>query len=306
MIQRYDQIREESQSIICNEKFCIEVRKTSQTIFVEHSVICIYWVSFYGSFLIFFCVLRIHQSNGGLQTVSFEGTSILELSADTFQTKNHGKEVVILKNCKITCIRMYAFENMRRMVEVNLSDNKISKLVQHTFSGASTLAKIMLYRNRIETIEPGTFDLPRLTYLDLSYNALTTIPVKLFHFAAKLVVLLMGYNRLRMDNAFINELPAGLQLIEWVPYPNYDIAIFGRFKRLHTLKLGQGSTATYAWPLVPMKSIQILELTPTDGYDIEKFTARRHLFPNLRDLILSSNIVERGRAESEPLLYRFK
>ena len=62
-----------------------------------------------------------------------------------------------------------------------LTDNRIRDLSLESFSKYGSLKYLYINENMVQTVEEGTFaQLPNLEVIDLSSNALTTIPLEIF------------------------------------------------------------------------------------------------------------------------------
>uniref|UniRef100_A0A1B0D661 Uncharacterized protein n=1 Tax=Phlebotomus papatasi TaxID=29031 RepID=A0A1B0D661_PHLPP len=90
---------------------------------------------------------------------------------------------------------------------LDASYNRIRDLSPASFGRYTDLQYLYLADNMIQTIEPGTFSiLQHLEAVDLSYNALTTIPVELFSLPLLRNLYIYSNN--------LNDLPTDLQAVE--------------------------------------------------------------------------------------------
>ncbi|XP_042900521.1 protein toll isoform X2 [Parasteatoda tepidariorum] len=67
-------------------------------------------------------------------------------------------------------------QNMTELEKLSLKHNRIKEITAHTFSGDKKLQSIILARNKLRSIAPGTFDpCPNLNLVDLEDNYLQTV-----------------------------------------------------------------------------------------------------------------------------------
>ncbi|XP_036331498.1 leucine-rich repeat and immunoglobulin-like domain-containing nogo receptor-interacting protein 1 [Rhagoletis pomonella] len=86
---------------------------------------------------------------------------------------------------KIRCFDMNLKEvpqYLKSSVEIlDLAFNRIKKLRRNSFERYTSIKILVLYENKIQSVEPGTFaPLTSLEEIDLSNNALVTIPLEIF------------------------------------------------------------------------------------------------------------------------------
>ncbi|XP_059622525.1 toll-like receptor Tollo [Phlebotomus argentipes] len=134
------------------------------------------------------------------------------------------------------------FRGMRRLVMLDVSSNRISRLEVTTFRDLTSLQILRLQENQIEVIPDGIFaDLGNLHTLVLSNNRLSTVEVTTFQGLNTLSLLSLDYNRIaRIDREALKNCSGSLQdlhlngnKLHRVPDVLYDVL------QLKTLDLGE-------------------------------------------------------------------
>ncbi|XP_055707210.1 toll-like receptor Tollo [Phlebotomus papatasi] len=134
------------------------------------------------------------------------------------------------------------FRGMRRLIVLDVSSNRISRLEVTTFRDLTSLQILRLQENQIEVIPDGIFlDLGNLHTLVLSNNRLSTVDATTFQGLNTLSLLSLDYNRIaRIDRAALKNCSGTLQdlhlngnKLHRVPDVLYDVP------QLKTLDLGE-------------------------------------------------------------------
>jgi len=109
-----------------------------------------------------------------------------------------------LERNNITEIAPYAFQGLRRLQRIDLSNNNLHRIDSLAFfGGLQSLNSLILYSNKLENLPENVFDeLAQLQLLLLNANSLQTIPRNLFRALANL-------NLLSLYDNNIDTLPSG-------------------------------------------------------------------------------------------------
>uniref|UniRef100_D3TNL7 Hypothetical conserved protein n=1 Tax=Glossina morsitans morsitans TaxID=37546 RepID=D3TNL7_GLOMM len=127
------------------------------------------------------------------------------------QEERKCKYLRVDKLLKIRCYDMNLKEvppYLKTSVEVlDLSFNRIKKLKRSSFQPYKNIKFLLLYENMIQSVEPGSFSyLTSLQEIDLSNNALMTIPLEIFQLPA--------LRNLYVDSNDLMYLPSDLEALE--------------------------------------------------------------------------------------------
>ncbi|KAG1969429.1 volume-regulated anion channel subunit LRRC8D [Pimephales promelas] len=86
-----------------------------------------------------------------------------------------------LKNNNIRTIEeIISFQHLRRLVCLKLWYNKISA-IPPSIGLVKSLESLIICHNKLETLPPALFHLPKLRHIDLSNNSISSIPVEIGH-----------------------------------------------------------------------------------------------------------------------------
>lgn len=133
-------------------------------------------------------------------------------------------------NSNLEIIDNDAFSNMKRLVTLDLSNNRIESLDRRIFSGLNNLQVLCLYKNRINRIDGNVFsDLKKLTTLNLSDNQLKILDAESFVGLEYLRTLCFSNNKL---SHFEFGILVNLPRIEWINLSGNDISNIGEILRL--------------------------------------------------------------------------
>ena len=115
-------------------------------------------------------------------------------------------EILDLPGNDIRTLEPMFFNNVRKLRNLTISDNKLMRLKDFGFSSLEYLEELKLDRNILTDISDKTFaGLNRLKHLDLSNNRLIQLKANQFQFTGgQLQELLLGNNRIKVidDDAF--------------------------------------------------------------------------------------------------------
>ncbi|KAI7805162.1 putative G-protein coupled receptor 125-like [Triplophysa rosa] len=165
---------------------------------------------------------------------------------------------LILSNNKISAVRNHSFSGLRALEKLDLGSNLISRIASAAFHGLTALKRLDLSNNRIGCFSSDMFlDLGRLSKLNLSGNIFSTLPEDLFTHLPSLRVLHFSTDDLFCD--------CQLEwLLMWVRsrsvrVGNETVCVYPA--RLHGLEFSclQEHQLTCAGPL----ELPVLQLIPT-------------------------------------------
>jgi Leucine-rich repeat (LRR) protein len=107
---------------------------------------------------------------------------------------------ITFDNVKITITNIddiYKIENPKNIKELNLTNNKLTKLDKNIFSNLTQLQELYLYYNNLTELDKDIFtNLTQLKELHLYSNNLTKIPKNIFSNLTQLQILNLDYNNL--------------------------------------------------------------------------------------------------------------
>lgn len=151
------------------------------------------------------------------QQLDLTGNTINHLVAQAFfslQLENLQK--LILKECGIKTVDQQAFNSLKIIIEIDLSNNRIKQLHRGTFDDTVRLRVLLLNHNHLTKLDDGLFhDLQFLQKVELSNNRLT-------HIGQSTFISLPGFQTLTLNDNKLTKL---------------DIKTFERLGRLQSLEL---------------------------------------------------------------------
>jgi Leucine-rich repeat (LRR) protein len=118
--------------------------------------------------------LNLHPE---VQVLILDYNQIARLGENVFITKLPNLQKISLRHCGIKTIHESAFNNLKILVEIDLSYNNVTKFGTKTFSGNNRLKTLNLsYNVGLKSLEPYQFpSLPYLKSLDFSYCSLRRV-----------------------------------------------------------------------------------------------------------------------------------
>ena len=147
--------------------------------------------------------------------ILFEGTLALLVHLDTLLLNGNG----------LTLIEKRALSDLVALRELNLENNKLSKLNDGTFASLGQLGKLLLGSNRFESFADANLEyLVNLETLDLSNNLIMSVGAgDLAAFGARLKALNLSNNRVKVIHA---EAFATLSRLESFRFAQNELAFF--------------------------------------------------------------------------------
>ena len=109
--------------------------------------------------------------------IFIDDASLEPFGSNEWNGFRNGRLIFIMKT-DLTKLPETGFGQFKKLIGVNLSNNRIELISQNAFPAQTKLVAIYLQKNKIQTIEDGSFKAPSLEILDLSFNSLTDIDGK--------------------------------------------------------------------------------------------------------------------------------
>ncbi|KAF2884583.1 hypothetical protein ILUMI_21586 [Ignelater luminosus] len=170
-----------------------------------------------------------------LQHLYLNDNEISRIEEHTFRSLDNIR-YLHLSNNNIQNIHRNSFKNLSNLVFIDLEDNKLSIINDGTFINCNSLWQVHLAKNKIQKIQENSFkencnlkhlycshneiktlkflkNLPRLVFLDLSFNKIQEIPTFAFLQTKDLKKLNLSYNKLEvLYSGTFNHLPVLIDL----------------------------------------------------------------------------------------------
>ena len=133
-----------------------------------------------------------------IQNLDLTGNRIEQLHENVFSNLNLvNLQRLSLRECGIASINVEAFNGLKIVIEIDLSENNIKHLHAGTFSETQRLRVLLLNQNRIEALENGLFNnLTHLHKVVLSNNRIDRIGERTFQNLPGLQTLTLDGNNL--------------------------------------------------------------------------------------------------------------
>lgn len=186
------------------------------------------------------------------------------------------------------------FNGLNQLEELHLDHNQITIIRRGTFVGVAKLRNIVLYSNRIHTIEDGAFDTPELTNLNLDRNKLTMLSDSVFSNIPQLRAIYIDNNEL----THIGRSLLSLQSVTYITLKDnhiedIDLVEFSKLPKLSLLNLDNsgfsfGSTKNVSTVVdnMSLKALQLANNNLTNYIDLKQL----RIFKALMYLRLSNNL----------------
>lgn len=140
-----------------------------------------------------------------LESLDLSGNRIVALPKEMFRDATKSLKELSLQNNSISMMSPGLLTNMNQLVTLDLSRNVLTSswLNSSTFSGLIRLVLLNLSHNRISKLEPALFkDLYTLQILNLQFNEIEMIPADTFSPMSNLHTLELAHNRLTYLDAY--------------------------------------------------------------------------------------------------------
>ncbi|BES93534.1 TIR [Nesidiocoris tenuis] len=135
---------------------------------------------------------------------------VVALPSDLFRDCADSIQEIYLKNNSISLLSPGLFANLNRLIDLDVSHNQLTSawINGGTFSGLIRLVLLNLSYNRISKLDPSLFhDLYTLQILNLEHNEIESLPTDTFTPMNNLHTLVLSHNRIRyLDAHSLNRL----------------------------------------------------------------------------------------------------
>jgi hypothetical protein len=145
-----------------------------------------------------------------IQHLDLSGNNINSLSGKVFtRVKLDNLQKLVLRECNVSSVDAEAFDGLRIVIEIDLSNNLIRDLERGTFDETERLRVLVLNQNRLQKLDDDLFhDLIFLQKIELSDNRLAQIGQKTFWNLPGLQTLTLDGNQLtKLDVRSFQNLP---------------------------------------------------------------------------------------------------
>lgn len=140
-----------------------------------------------------------------LQIADMSNNKIVALPSELFKDSRESIREIYLQNNSISVLAPGLFANLEQLLALDLSRNLLTSswINADTFSGLIRLVLLNLSYNRISKLDPSFFrDLYTLQILNLEHNSLETIPADTFAPMNNLHTLIISYNKITYLDAY--------------------------------------------------------------------------------------------------------
>ncbi len=137
-----------------------------------------------------------HLSDAGITHIIFTGCSVFAPPPEIFLKFGNAKKLTIIDQ-NIQEIQLKTFQNATLLEELDIHQNKLTRLDGHVFEGASNLTNLFLYEGNIREVDVNAFkELRTLETLWLHDNSIQYLHVDTFSSNPELTDLRLNGNNL--------------------------------------------------------------------------------------------------------------
>lgn len=140
-----------------------------------------------------------------LQIVDLSSNKIVALPSELFKDQAQSIVEIYLQNNSISVLSPGLFSNLVQLQALDVSSNQLSSswINQNTFKGLIRLVLLNLSKNKITKLESEIFsNLFQLQILNLRYNKLESIDADTFSLMSNLHTLLLSHNKIKYLDAY--------------------------------------------------------------------------------------------------------
>lgn len=200
-----------------------------------------------------------------LQILDLSSNKIVALPSELFVDQGASIQEIYLQNNSISVLSPKLFSNLDQLQALDLARNKITStwIDRNTFAGLIRLVLLNLSYNRITKLEPEIFaDLYTLQILNLRYNQLETIAADTFAPMNNLHTLLISHNNIKYLDAYSLN---GLYVLSLLALDNNQLSgvhpeAFRNCSSLQDLNLSGNELKTVPLALKDMRLLRTVDL----------------------------------------------
>lgn len=200
-----------------------------------------------------------------LQILDLSSNKIVALPSELFGDQGASIQEIYLQNNSISVLSPKLFSNLEQLQALDLARNKITStwIDRNTFAGLIRLVLLNLSYNRITKLEPEIFaDLYTLQILNLRYNQLETIAADTFAPMNNLHTLLISHNNIKYLDAYSLN---GLYVLSLLALDNNQLSgvhpeAFRNCSSLQDLNLSGNELKTVPLALKDMRLLRTVDL----------------------------------------------
>jgi Leucine-rich repeat (LRR) protein len=140
-----------------------------------------------------------------LQVIDLSSNKIVALPSELFKDPSQSIQEIYLQNNSISVLSPGLFSNLVQLQALDLSNNQLTSswINKNTFKGLIRLVLLNLSKNKITKLESEIFsDLYTLQILNLRYNRLESIDADTFSLMSNLHTLLLSHNKIKYLDAY--------------------------------------------------------------------------------------------------------
>jgi len=232
-------------------------------------------------------------NSNNLLELNLRSNALEILASDVFVFMRTLKVIDLSRN-KLQTIEDSTFNGMSNLETLRINENALTMLKKNTFIGAVNLTNLELSSNRIESIEVGALDLPKLEQIDLTANRLRSLSDNVFTGAPLLRTISVAFNNLtHIGRTFYDLINIRKISLNNNMVADLDLIAFAKIAALKELSLGASGfrlSNLGRWPAID-SSITHLDLSANKLRESDVISRLQPL-DNLVELDLDENEFE--------------